>query len=66
MTLAANYKTKKALKASVGKPLRFTETSFYGNEYVPTGKFSVVGPSANKRVWFAEVAMKDGLIAKVS
>ena len=67
MTLAASgYKTKKDLKASVGKPLGHTETSMFGPEYKANGKFAVVGPSATERKWFAEVTMVEGKIAKVS
>jgi hypothetical protein len=67
MTLAASgYKTKKILKECVGKPLRYTETSMFGNEYKADGKFAVVGPSATERKWFAEVTMKEGLIVKVA
>lgn len=67
MTLAASgYKTKKELKASVGKPLGYNETSMFGPEYRSNGTFAVVGPSAYERKWFAEVTMVDGKIAKVS
>ena len=67
MTLAASgYATKKDLKASVGKPLGYTETSMFGFEYKRDGKFAVVGPSATQCKWFAEVTMKEGVIAKVS
>jgi hypothetical protein len=67
MTLAAaGYKTKKDLKAAIGKPLGYNETSMFGPEYKRDGKFAVVGPSAYERKWFAEVTMKEGLIAKVS
>lgn len=66
MTLAARgYKAKKDLKASVGKPLGYTETSMFGPEYTDNGRFAVVGPSAHERKWFAQVTMKDGKIAKV-
>lgn len=64
--MAANYKTKKQLKESVGKELRYTETSLFGAEYTDNGKFCVVGPSPYQRKWYAEVTMKDGLIAKVT
>lgn len=64
--MAASYKTKKDLKAAVGKPLRYVETSIFGDEYKPNGTFCVVGPSPLERKWFAQVTMKDGLIAKVS
>lgn len=67
MTLAATgYKTKKDLKAAVGQPLGYTETSMFGPEYKDNGKFAVVGPSAYDRKWFAEVEMSNGLIKKVS
>ena len=67
MTLAASgYKTKKDLKASVGKPLGYNETSMFGPEYKRDGEFCVVGPSASERKWFATVVMKEGKIAKVS
>jgi hypothetical protein len=64
MTLAAvGYVTKKALKESSGKPLRYKETSLFGSEYTPNGKFIVVG---NNRAWFASVTMENGLISKVT
>jgi len=64
--LAANYPTKKNLKAAVGQALRFTETSFFDSEYRRDGIFSVVGPSSEKRNWYATVTMVAGKIAKVS
>jgi len=64
--MGASYKTKKALKESVGQSLRYVETSMFGEEYKANGTFCVVGPSPLQRKWFAEVTMKDGLIAKVS
>ena len=64
--MGATYQTKKALKESIGESLRFVETSMFGAEYVPDGKFCVVGPSPHERRWFAEVTMKNGIIAKVS
>jgi hypothetical protein len=61
------YKFKKDLKAAVGKPLKFVETSAFGPEYKPNGKLTVVGPDAyNKRDWYATVTMKEGLIEKVT
>jgi len=63
--LAATYKTKKDLKASIGKSLRFVETSMFGVEYKDTGKFAVVGPAPYDRKWYAEVTMADGVIVKV-
>ena len=64
--MGARYKTKKELKQSIGKPLRYTETSIFGPEYRDDGTFCVVGPSPYERKWFAQVTMRDGLIAKVS
>jgi hypothetical protein len=64
--LGALYKTKKDLKASVGKRLKYIETSLFGSEYKSDGKFCVVGPHPHSRKWYAEVTMKDGLIRKVS
>ncbi len=66
MIAATGYKAKKDLKASVGQPLRYTETSMFGAEFRADGRFCVVGPSAYERKWFAEVTMKAGKIAKVT
>ncbi len=67
MTMGATYNTKKDLKASIGKPLRYVETSMFGAEYKADGQFTVVGPCAHtNRKWFATVTMKGGLIEKVS
>lgn len=63
-----NYPSKKVLKENIGKPLRYTETSIFGNEYVSNGV--IIG--ANRphitrqgREFFAEVTLKDDLIIKV-
>ena len=64
--MGARYKTKKELKQSIGKPLRYIETSIFVPEYRGDGTFCVVGPSPYERKWFAQVTMRDGLIAKVS
>ena len=64
--LGANYKSKKDLKAAVGKPLRYVETSMFGPEYKSNGTFCVVGPSPYERKWFASVTMENDLIKKVS
>ena len=63
--LCALYPTKKQLKESIGAPLNYTETSLFGAEFKPNGKFAVVGPSPYNRKWFAEVTMKNSLIARV-
>ncbi len=64
--LVATYKTKKALKQSVGKPLYYVETSMFSEEYRSNGEFCVVGPGAYERKWYARVKMENGKIAKVS
>lgn len=64
--MGATYKTKKALKESIGEPLRYVETSLFGPEFKRDGTFCVVGPAPTVRKWFAEVTMRDGLIAKVT
>lgn len=67
MTLAARgYKSKKDLKAAVGKRLSYSETSMFGPEYKADGTFCVVGPSEHERKWFAEVTTSNGLITKVT
>ena len=63
--MGALYATKKDLKAAVGQPLRYEETSAFGEEYRADGTFCVVGPSPYKRVWYAQVTMVGGKIAKV-
>lgn len=63
--MGASYKTKKDLKAAIGQPLRYVETSAFGPEYKANGTFAVVGPSPYERKWYAEVTMKDGKIEKV-
>jgi hypothetical protein len=64
--MGASYKTKKDLKAAIGQPLRYVETSAFGPEYKDNGTFPVVGPSPYERKWYATVTMKDGKIVKVS
>jgi len=63
--LQAVYPSKKALKESIGKPLKYNETSFFGLEYKDNGMLTVADYS-DKRKWFAQVTMKDGKIFKVT
>ena len=63
--LGALYKTKQVLKESIGKELRYEETSIFGVEYKSNGSFCVVGPSPYVRKWYAEVTMENGLIESV-
>ena len=61
------YRYKKDLKASVGKPLNYVETSVFGEEFKPDGTFCVIGPDAFRNcAWFTVVTTVDGLIAKVT
>jgi hypothetical protein len=65
-----NYESKKALKESIGQPLKYTETSFFGKEYKSNGSFAGCNrPSlpegTGTREFFAEVSMKDDLIEGV-
>ena len=65
--LGASYPTKKSLKENIGKSLKFIETSMFGAEYKANGTLTVVGPDPYKsRKWYAQVIMKNGLIAKVN
>ncbi len=71
MTMAVLYENKKALKAAVGQPLRYEETSMFGEEYRADGVLTVAGrphlhPRTVKREFFARVTMVGGLISKVS
>jgi hypothetical protein len=63
--MSASYPTKKALRESIGKRLQYVETSLFGEEFTPNGKFCVVGPSPYIRKWYAMVTMKDGVITAV-
>jgi hypothetical protein len=68
MTLIANYPSKKICKESIGKPLRYIETSMFGAEYKADGLLT----GANRphithkgREFFANVMMENGLIKSV-
>tara|TARA_R110002126_G_scaffold116628_1_gene256084 strand:- start:1435 stop:1644 length:210 start_codon:yes stop_codon:yes gene_type:complete len=69
MTLIARYPSKKELKANIGKPLRYVETSVFGPEYRDNGTLTVANrPHITHlgREFFAQVTLKDGLIVKVT
>ena len=69
MTLIARYPTKKELRANIGKPLRYLETSMFGPEYRDNGTITVANrPHITRlgREWFGQVTLKDGLIVKVT
>lgn len=69
MTTLVHYPTKAALKAAIGQPLRYSETSAFGAEYQSNGWLTVVGrphlDRSIKREYFARVLMAGGLITKV-
>jgi hypothetical protein len=63
-----NYASKKELKAAIGSPLRYIETSLFGAEYKADGLLT----GANRphithkgREFFANVVMQNGLIKSV-
>lgn len=67
-----NYASKKELKAQIGQPLNYTETSAFGAEFKADGTFTGCNrPSINRdipkgsREFFASVTMKGGKIARV-
>ena len=68
--LILNYTSKKELAGQIGKRLSYRETSNHGAEFTPNGK--IVGSNRptitgiKGREFFAEVTLRDGLIAKVS
>ena len=68
MTMLIHYTSKKELKEQVGKPLAYTETSMFGNEYKPTGTFCGARRphiEGGGREFFATITMKDGVIAHI-
>jgi len=70
MTMLVFYKTKKQLKESIGQPLKYQETSMFGNEYKSDGSFAVAHRPAiigkGGREFFANVTMENDLIKGVS
>ena len=66
--MIVHYKSKKELKENIGKPLDYSETSLFGPEYKPDGVLTVARRphlQGGGREFFAQVTMKDGLIAAV-
>jgi len=75
--LIALYPSKKELKANIGQPLKFVETSMFGPEYKADGTFAVcnrpslpegykAAPGEPKaREFFASVTMAGGIIKAV-
>lgn len=65
MLAASGYRTKKDLKGAIGQPFHYTETSIIGQEFLPTGDNTVVGPSPYIRKWYATVKCEHGVIKSV-
>ena len=68
MTLIAKYPSKKALKESIGQPLRYIETSLFRPEYARDGEITVCNRphlTGLGREWFGQVTMQGGLIKGV-
>ena len=66
--LVFKYPSKKVLKENIGKPLRYIETSMFGEEYRENGV--LIGANrphitGQGREFFAQVTMNDGIIASV-
>ena len=65
-----NYESKKQMKENIGKSLKYTETSIFGDQYESNGK--IVGSNrpwdtkgTGTREFFACITMVDDLISKV-
>ncbi len=66
--MIVNYASKKELKAAIGEPLQYTETSIFGPEYKRDGIITVARRphlQGGGREFFAQVTMRDGRIFKV-
>ena len=66
--LVLNYSSKKELKENIGKPLKYIETSVFGNEYSSNGILTGSNRphiTGHKREFFASVTIKNNLIEKV-
>jgi hypothetical protein len=66
--LVFNYESKKVLKESIGKPLRYIETSMFGPEYRDNGMLTGANRphiTGKGREFFANVTMANGLIVSV-
>lgn len=67
--IVLNYASKKDLKASIGKPLRYIETSIFGPEYKDNGMLTGANRphiTGKGREFFANVMMENGLIKSVN
>lgn len=63
-----DYPSKKDLKACIGKPLRYIETSLFGPEYRDNGTLTGANRphiTGKGREFFTNVVMENGLIKGV-
>lgn len=63
-----NYPSKKELKAAIGRPLNYIETSMFGPEYKADGLLTGANRphiTGKGREFFANVYMENGLIKSV-
>ena len=66
--LVFDYPSKKVLKESIGKPLRYIETSLFGPEYRENGVLTGANRphiTGKGREFFANVTMSNGFIQSV-
>ena len=66
--LVFDYESKKVLKESIGKPLRYIETSLFGPEYRENGVLTGANRphiTGKGREFFANVTMENGVIKSV-
>jgi hypothetical protein len=66
--LVFKYPSKKVLKENIGKPLRYIETSMFGEEYRENGVLTGANRphiTGQGREFFANVTMENGLIKGV-
>lgn len=63
-----DYPSKKVLKESIGKPLRYIETSMFGPEYRENGTLTGANRphiTGQGREFFATVKLENGIIVSV-
>lgn len=67
--MIVHYKSKKELREAIGSKLRYSETSMFGPEYRDNGSFIASNrpqiTGIKGREFFAQITMRDGLIAGV-
>lgn len=67
--LIVKYPSKKNLKENIGKPLKYIETSLFGDEYLENGELIVANrPQITNtgREWFGTITMENGFVKKVT